>query len=739
MAISVSVVINTLNRARLLADALRGLSEVDYADFEVIVVNGPSTDDTKNVLEKFRGKIKIGECPEANLSMSRNVGIAMSAGEVIAFVDDDAVPHPSWLARLTEHYRSVGVAGVGGFTIDNTGMTYQARKTLCDRFGDAYYPSDFFDERRLCFRGSPVFPSLLGTNSSFRAAALREIGGFDHTYAYLLDETDVCLRLIDRGYQIVYEPNALIYHQFAPSHIRGKNRVPRSLYPSAVSKSYFIHRFGGRLEELGAAQRLHAYQEQILVANKWLHDHGEITSGHWLALDQDVLSGIREGAKRAAVAEASGRLQQGDLELSTKAEAFLPAVRKSGLRIALVSRSFPPRNEAGIARWTMMMACGLSERGHKVHVITEADVGAVTRYENGFWTHEIVAEGGVRAERFGAMHRIPPGLSPWCLAVKDEVRRLRDFGLDVVSFPIWDVEGIGVARDDSLGVVMSLHTSYAMAKPFKPEWNERPLFEHFHVDRVIAAEVRMLQDVSVILANSKAIVQDLAGAHGIDFEGRTVLAPHGTFDVRVPARSKAAAAVSGPGIKVTYVGRFEPRKGFDLACAAAGRLLRELEGVSFAFVGDQRDENVDRLAREVGGEELLRDPRVEFLGKLPRTLLDETYRDSDVILMPSRYESFGLVAIEAFAAGTPVIALASGGLKEIVEDGVTGFLVAPGTDEVGAIVQAVRRLASDRELLASMRRSARQAFEERFTVARMVEAAEPAYYEAARRRKTFAT
>jgi len=167
--------------------------------------------------------------------------------------------------------------------------------------------------------------------------------------------------------------------------------------------------------------------------------------------------------------------------------------------------------------------------------------------------------------------------------------------------------------------------------------------------------------------------------------------------------------------------------------------LRELEGVSFAFVGDQRDENVDRLAREVGGEELLRDPRVEFLGKLPRTLLDETYRDSDVILMPSRYESFGLVAIEAFAAGTPVIALASGGLKEIVEDGVTGFLVAPGTDEVGAIVQAVRRLASDRELLASMRRSARQAFEERFTVARMVEAAEPAYYEAARRRKTFAT
>lgn len=146
-----SVVINTYNRAAYINDAILGLAELNYPDYEVIVINGPSTDRTGEILEGWKERIKIGECAEANLSMSRNIGIQMASGDVVAFMDDDAVPHPEWLKRLAVHYADPSVGGVGGFTIDNTGVRYQVRKTVCDRFGNAFFPHDYFDERPLSF------------------------------------------------------------------------------------------------------------------------------------------------------------------------------------------------------------------------------------------------------------------------------------------------------------------------------------------------------------------------------------------------------------------------------------------------------------------------------------------------------------------------------------------------------------------------------------------------------------
>jgi hypothetical protein len=101
--------------------------------------------------------------------------------------------------------------------------------------------------------------------------------------------------------------------------------------------------------------------------------------------------------------------------------------------------------------------------------------------------------------------------------------------------------------------------------------------------------------------------------------------------------------------------------------------------------------------------------------------------------MPSRYESFGLVAIEAMAAGTPVIALASGGLQEVVEDGETGFLVPPEENAAQIITERLIHLTKNPELLDAMKYKARQAYIEKFTVARMVEAAEKIYFAAARK------
>ena len=435
MTVKFSVVINTYNRAVLLDDAIRGLSELNYSDYEVIVVNGPSTDHTESVLEKWRGQIKTGVCAEPNLSMSRNIGVELAAGDVVAFIDDDAVPHPNWLKNLAIHYSNPKVGGVGGFTLDNTGVNFQVRKTICDRFGNAYFPTDFFDERALSFIGTPFYPSLLGTNSSFRTSALREIGSFDHTFAYLLDETDVCLRLVDHGYQIVYEPNALVFHQFAPSHIRSKNKIAKTLYPSAVSKAYFIRKHGKEFSEQRAIEELKNFEDEILRSNKWFLEHREISDEHRVSLDNDLLFGIQEGTRRAMQALVENK-REGDLNKASKPGSFLPMQRKTGLTIALVSRCFPPHREDGIARWSWMMAAGLAERGHKVHVITLASPEPFSRYENGYWIHAIEDDKSEHGSRLAIERGIPGGIAGWCMAVAKQIRQLKEFGLEVVSFPI---------------------------------------------------------------------------------------------------------------------------------------------------------------------------------------------------------------------------------------------------------------------------------------------------------------
>jgi glycosyltransferase involved in cell wall biosynthesis len=130
-----SVVINTYNRGPSLRRTLRSLRHQTCDRFEVIVVNGPSTDNTAAVLDEFAGAVRVGHCPEVHLSKSRNAGIALAAGNVVAFLDDDAIPEPTWAADLLAAYNCCSVGGAGGIVYDHTGFRLQYRYAVCDRTG----------------------------------------------------------------------------------------------------------------------------------------------------------------------------------------------------------------------------------------------------------------------------------------------------------------------------------------------------------------------------------------------------------------------------------------------------------------------------------------------------------------------------------------------------------------------------------------------------------------------------
>jgi glycogen(starch) synthase len=116
---------------------------------------------------------------------------------------------------------------------------------------------------------------------------------------------------------------------------------------------------------------------------------------------------------------------------------------------------------------------------------------------------------------------------------------------------------------------------------------------------------------------------------------------------------------------------------------------------------------------------------VTFLGQLDDDALDQEYADCDVLVAPSRFESFGLILVEAMMFEKPVVSTDIGGMREIVDDGVTGLLVPP--DYGAALTSALQRLIGSGELRRTMGRAARAAYVERFHVDVMTRKAELVY------------
>ena len=150
--------------------------------------------------------------------------------------------------------------------------------------------------------------------------------------------------------------------------------------------------------------------------------------------------------------------------------------------------------------------------------------------------------------------------------------------------------------------------------------------------------------------------------------------------------------------RLLFVGRFDRQKGIDILFDA----LRELGDDAFAIIaGDSLRVSLGALPKNA-----------RYAGWLTPAQLEAYYRSAEVVVMPSRWEGFGLVAVEAMRAGLPVIASSVGGLTEIIEDGKTGVLVKP--NDVAALVAALRGL--DEQSLRVMGDAAYKRFLANFTI-----------------------
>ena len=305
------------------------------------------------------------------------------------------------------------------------------------------------------------------------------------------------------------------------------------------------------------------------------------------------------------------------------------------------------------------LADGLAARGHETVILAPA--------------REAVGDGDVQV--VGRPIRIPYGgkVAPICPS-RSSWRRVR--------------ETLRVFEPDVVHVHEPFSPSTAMFAALSSEAPVVATFHAFHErSRLVAAAAPILRSIASRL-DAAIAVSDAAAAFVRPIVRAPIEIVGNGVDVDRFAGAREPAGGLPEGRVMLWAGRLDPQKGFAIAVRAFGELAPRFDDLTFVVAGDGKDRHaVEALSRAVRR-------RVVLLGAVPNTELHRFHAAADVFVAPATgHESFGVVLVEALAAGVPVVATAIPGYREVVRDGVDGLLVPP--NDAPALADAVARVLED--------------------------------------------
>ena len=363
-------------------------------------------------------------------------------------------------------------------------------------------------------------------------------------------------------------------------------------------------------------------------------------------------------------------------------------------RILILSWEYPPLIEGGLARHVRKLSEGLVELGVEVHVLTRgSDESPRSEVVAGVNVHRVLEPS--RPRDLGEFVTWVERMNADMLAAGVGLGDRYDF--DVVHGHDWLVAAAcdHLARRFGAPLVTTIH---ATEHGRHQGWVETHPQSYIHgverwisnrSDRVIACSAYMREQISDIFAVPEARIAVIP--NGIDPEDL----PLGEESELERLRAEFAA----PGERlVLLIGRLVYEKGFQIALEAMPELIERVPGTRFLVAGSGTHESeLKKQATDLGLME-----HGTFLGWIGDDVLHLLYRIADVCVVPSIYEPFGLVALEAMASGCPCIVADTGGLREIVPHGEVGLRFRTrDPEELGRMVERVLTDADLRERLVA--------------------------------------
>jgi len=631
VTISVLICAYTVDRLDLLERAIESVQAQDTPAHEIVLCVDHSPELLAEAKRRWPDVRLTENQEEQGLSGARNSGTAACTGDVVAFLDDDALATPDWLTRLTAAYEEPSVLGAGG-----------AVRPLWAKGKPGWFPAEFDWVVGCTHSGMPrerePVRNLVGANMSFRREALVEIGGFRHELGRVgkipagCEETDLCIRIGQRHPHgtILYDPAAAVEHSVP---------AERSRF------SYFSSRCRGE----GRSKAILA----ALVGSESGLSEERTYARHTLPLG--VLRGLGEGFRGdldgplRAAAIVFGLLATTAGYLGARRQAKRVALRRregdpndDALRVLMVTpRS--PLAQGGVERHVMEVSRRLAAAGCAVEVLCAEPGGARLREE---------ARDGVTIRTVRAW----PANSDWCFAPRiwHEISRQR-----------WDVVH-----------VQSYHTLVAPMAMLRAFWLRIPYVVTFHggghtselrnrargPQRMLLAP--LLRRAARLVAVARFEIEQYGGELGIPAD-RFALIPNG-IDLAFSAANGSNGQPQGPPT-IASIGRLERYKGHHRAIAALPYVLARDPGARLLIVGTGPYETELRAQ----AEELALGDSVEFTSTppdRPQAMAELLQRVSLVALL-SDFETHPLVALEAAAAGRRLLVADAGGLAELAEDG----------------------------------------------------------------------
>lgn len=369
----------------------------------------------------------------------------------------------------------------------------------------------------------------------------------------------------------------------------------------------------------------------------------------------------------------------------------------------------------GIASYVHAVSTVFIEQGHKVSVIARSKSGGWEWRQEGGLTILAVPFGNLhwylyRSRILGvATHSVRE--YEWSHALNAGIRELHaKHPIDIAETSEIGIQHLSAWEELDIRTVVRVHGDPYVFK----KYSKKPIGTGLKIARKL--QLHAISKAATVTSPSQFQATEIEADLGWE-RGRIKVIPNPISQQMLHAahrpyhQAKSHASDEKKDQIVLYTGRIEYRKGSLVLLDAVPRVLEVCPNTRFVLAG-ARHNSIDPSTLEKALQRTHAVDRISCLGHRPWHELIELYRTADVFVMPSYYETFGISVIEAMAFGLPVVATNAGGLPEVVEDGVTGLLVAPGDSE--ALAEALISLLANSKVRQKMGNEGRERVERFF-------------------------